>query len=146
MTDVTVKQLLSDSKLVGCMIRNLPSDVLENDKNEFHYINCLNREYLTNPCNIDSVTFDISRYGKYNHTIMFPNSVCEKEAIEKVEEYLSQGLTKEYYENIVDDLFHEAPWDKAEKWFLLRGDCLTDCKFLEETKIANGRLTFFIGS
>lgn len=146
MTDATIDELLLDSKLVGCMIRNLPSNVLKKSKNEFHYVNCLDREYLTEPNNIASVTFDISRYGKYTHTIKFPKLVCEKEAIEKIEKYLSKLLTQDYYEKIVNDLFHEAPWAKAKTWFVTRGDCLTDCKFLEDSRIINGNLTLWMGS
>lgn len=147
MTDATAEQMLSDSKLVGCMIRGLPSVVLECDKNKFKYINSLDRKYLTDRYNIHSVKFNISRYGKYKHTIKFENLVCEQYAIEKVEEYLSKPVTEKYYNKIVNDLFHEKPWETAKKWFTCRGDCLTDAKFLEETYIdVNGRLTFFIGS
>lgn len=146
MTDANADQMLLDSKLVGCMVRGLPSCVLKGHENKFKYINCLRREYLTNPPNINSVKFDISRYGAYTHTIEFPNLVCENEVIEKVEEYLSELLTEEYYNKIVDDLFHQMPWEKAKKHFTVRGDCLTDCKFLENTKVINGQLIFGMGS
>lgn len=146
MTDATADQMLLDSKLAGCMIRGLPSSVLKGNKNKFKYINCLDRKYLTNPRNINSVRFNISRYGAYNHTIEFPNLVCEKEAIEKVEKFLSEPLTEEYYNKIVDDLFHEMPWEEAKKHFTVRGNCLTDRKFLEDTQVINGQLMFFIGS
>ena len=146
MTDANAEQMLLDSKLVGCMIRGLPSSVLNQDKKRFKYINCLHREYSTNCHNINSVIFNISIYGKYSHMFEFPNLVCEKEAIEKVEEYLSEPLTEEYYNIIVDDLFHELPWEKAKMCFIVRGDCLTDCKFLEYTKVIDGKLTFTMGS
>jgi hypothetical protein len=147
MTDATTEQMLSDSKLVGCMIRGLPSSTLECDTNKFKYINSLDRKYVTDRHNISSVKFNISRYGKYNHVIKFPILVCERDAIEKVEEYLSKPLTEKFYNKIVDDLFHESPWATAEKWFTCRGDCLTDAKFLEETYVTtSGVLTFFIGS
>lgn len=146
MTDATSEEMLSDSKLIGCMIRGLPSSALNEEKNKFKYVNCLHREYLTNPKNIKSVVFDISRYGAYNHMLEFENLICEKEAIEKVEEYLSKPLRKKYYNKIVNDLFHEMPWKEAKKHFEVRGDCLTDCKFLERTKVINGQLEFSIGS
>jgi hypothetical protein len=146
MTDATPEQMLSDSTLVGCAIRGLPSSAVNQDKSKFRYINSLDREYSINPCIINSVTFDISRYGKYTHTLEFVNRISEREAIERVEEYLSVPLTEKYYTKIADNLFHEYPWKKAKKIFKCRGDCLTDCKFLEETKIVNGNMTFFIGS
>lgn len=147
MTDATAEQMLADSKLVGCMIRGLPSTAVECDNNKFKYINCLDRKYSTDRDNISSVKFNISRYGKYNHTIKFEKLVCEEYAIGQVEEYLSKPLTEKYYNKIVGDLFHESPWETAKEWFACRGDCLTDAKFLEEAKVStSGRLTFFIGS
>lgn len=147
MTDATPEQMLLDSKLVGCMIRGLSSSALEDsDDGKFNYINCLDREYLTKPLNIKCVTFNISRYGQYTYTIEFPELVSEKEAIEKMEEYMSEPLTEEYYATIVDDLFHGESWEQAREWFKCRGDCLTDCKFLESTTVEDGELTFFIGS
>lgn len=147
MTDATSEQMLLDSKLVGCMIRGLPSSALdqEMDDDKFKYINWLNREYLTIPTNITIVIFDISRYGKYTHTINFFDPVSEKIAIEAVEQYLSEPLTKEYYLIIVDDLFHEAPWEQAKEWFKNRDERLTGCWCLERTKIKDGIFSFFIG-
>lgn len=137
---------LLDSKVVGCMIRGIDPEVLDQDPKGFKYINCLDREYKTRPKNVTSVEFDISRYGKFNHVLEFTFPLSEKEAVEKVEEYLSHPLTEEYYNGIVDDLFHQAPWEEAVEYFPCRGDCLTDCKFLENTSVVNGRMTFFIGS
>jgi hypothetical protein len=94
MTDATSEQMLLDSKLAGS---TLDQDM---DGNKFKYINCLDREYFITPFDITSVEFDISRYGKFTHTITFPDPVCEKEAIEKVEEYLSEPLTEKYYDVI----------------------------------------------
>ena len=146
MTDANSEQMLLNSKLVGCMIRGLPSSSLEQEDNKFKYANCLDREYSTELKNINQVTFKISRFGKYTHTLKFNKYVSEKKAIEKVEEYLSEPLTKEYYNRIVKDLFHESPWNKAKEDFMCRGDCLTDSKFLELVTVKNGELTFFIGS
>ena len=126
MTDANNNQIILDSKLVGCMIRDLPFSVLNEDTNKFKYINCLDRKYTKNPKNIKCVNFPISRFDKYKHLIKFPNLVSEKEAIEEVEKYLSEPLTKKYYNNIVNDLFHKMPWREAKKNFKVRGDCLTD--------------------
>lgn len=146
MTDATVEQMLLDSKLVGCMIRGLTSSAISEDGDNFKYINCLDREYSDDPCNITSVEFDISRYGKYTHTLNFDKAISEKEVITKVEEYLSEPLTEEYYSQIVDDLFHGSSYEEIKEDFLCRGHCLTDCKFLESTCVTNGKLEFFIGS
>jgi hypothetical protein len=137
--------MLPDSKVVGCMIRGLNPEVLDQHPKGFKYINCLGA-YKTTPKNITSVEFEISRYGQFTHTLEFTSPISEKEAIEKVEEYLSQALTEDYYNMIVNDLFHEYQWEEAREYFSCRGDCLTDCKFLERTYIDNGRMTFFIGS
>lgn len=137
--------MLLDSEIVTYML-GAPVIPRVEEKQYFKYINCLEREYLTEHLNITSVTFDISRYGKYQHTIEFSTAISEKAAIEAVEEYLSYPLTEGYYQNIVDDLFHEMPWEEAEKDFPTRGECLTDCRFLEQITVEDGHLTFFIGS
>ena len=138
--------VLPDSKLVGCAIRGLPATALDQgEEGGFKYVNCIG-SYKTEPKNVGSVTFDVSRYGQHSHTIKFSDPVSEKEAIEKVEKYLSKPLTEDYYSDIVDDLFHEYPWDDAKEVFKCRGDCLTDCKFLELTYLKNSNLTFFVGS
>lgn len=143
---ITAEDILCNSKFVGCMVRGLPLTAAVQGNDEFKYINCLDREYLDQPQNINSVTFDISRYGQYFHTLEFSSPVSEKIAIEKVEEYLSAPLTEDYYNNIADDLFHGLPWEEAKEEFTCRGECLTDCKFLERTYIDNGNLTFSMGS
>lgn len=83
---------------------------------------------------VGSVTFDISRYGMYKQTLNFNNLVSETEAIEQVEEYLSQQLTLEWYEKLKDDLY----FDTYESYFEdstskpCRGDLLTSLIFLDE--------------
>jgi hypothetical protein len=98
---------------------------------QFRYINCIG-EYENTRHYIRAVTFDISRYGKYEHTLKFLFPLTIKGAIEKAEEYLSQPLTKEYYQKIQDDLFHnEYDYETSIKWYNNRGDCLTDAIYLE---------------
>ena len=113
-----------------------------------HYqIYCLDRKYLDVDHNINKAIFDISRYGKYQHSIDFDFPVTEKQAIKAVEKYLSKPLTEEYYNTIKDDMFCSIEsYDDAETYYDCIGDCLSDCKFLEDTQIENGILTFFIGS
>jgi hypothetical protein len=79
---------------------------------------------------VKSILFYISRYGEHQHRINFDEIVSLDEAVFKVERFLSVPLDDEYYDKIKDDLF---PNSKRE-YFEVRGDCLGDCKFLEEIK------------
>lgn len=147
MTDATPEEMFLDSKLVGGYIRGLSKSAIEQPENEFRYANCLNREYSLTPSNISKVRFDISRYGKFEDSLEFSPPVSEKVAIEAVEAYLSRPLTKDYFEKIKGDMFHDnLPWDEAKEDYKCRGDCLTDCKFLEAIYLNGGEMTFFIGS
>ena len=56
---------------------------------------------------IKSVIFNISRYGRFNKKLIFYNFVTIRQAIENVEEYLSEKVTPDYYETIKDDLFYK---------------------------------------
>lgn len=118
------------------------------DKNvsKFRYVDCYDHSLDDQVC-VRSVEFNISRHGKYTHVIAFPKFVTVKVAIKAVEAYLSEPLTRNYYESIKDDTFHEMEWEDAIKYFHCRGHALTDTKFLESTKIdKNGLLIFFIGT
>jgi len=98
----------------------------------FRYVYCLNTETLNDRTEqVESVQFNISRYHKYKKVLEFKTPLTIKSAIEKVEEYLSQPLIREYYQVIKDDTFHNYEWGKAQKNFACRGDCLTDSVFLE---------------
>lgn len=106
------------------------------EKGKFVYTKCLdkNRKTLnTLEARCTDIRFDISRYGQYTHTIGFAIPISVRQAIKAVEEYLSEPLTQEYYDKIKDDLFCDGEeWEEAKKYFKCKGDCLTDCKFLEE--------------
>ena len=128
---------MTDSHLIS-------SSVFDKEK-KFKFINCIG-DYKITPENVNSATFKISRYGKHQRTIKFLNPISEKEAIATVEEYLSQPLTEDYYNQICDDLFDSLSWIQARECFYSRGECLTQCIFLEKTFIKGGNLTFFIGS
>ena len=52
---------------------------------------------------IKSVIFNISRYGRFNKKLIFYNFVTIRQAIENVEEYLSEKVTPDYYETIKDE-------------------------------------------
>jgi hypothetical protein len=51
---------------------------------------------------IDSITFDITRHYNIQHTLIFETTKTEAEAILEVEKWLSEKITKEYYDYILD--------------------------------------------
>lgn len=53
---------------------------------------------------IYSITFPITRYEEFSHTLKFKKGVSEKKAIDAVEEYLSQPMTEAYWKKIKSDL------------------------------------------
>ena len=85
---------------------------------------------------VTSVTFPISRYGQYEHTIAFADPVTELEAVEAAETYLSAAITKAYYNKISDDLCY----DKVDFEGLAaigmtnRGELLTSLTILERVE------------
>jgi len=96
-----------------------------------------------------SVKFDISRYGKYKHTLVFPTQISVEDAIEKAEEYLSEPITEEYYNTVRDDLFcHEFTWEDVKNKNYCRGDLLSDAIFLESVNVSrrSGCVTLRCGS
>jgi hypothetical protein len=91
---------------------------------------------------VKSITFDISRYGKHTHCISFAEPVFIDKAIYEVERFLSVPLDDEYYNQVKDDLFHTI-----RHYYQVRGDCLSDLKFLEDIKeIEQGVFTLLCGS
>lgn len=145
--DANPQEMLMDSKLVGAAIRGLPKSAVEQPKDGFQYANYLDREYSTTSCNVNLVKFEISRYGKFEESLTFDSPVSEKTAIEAVEAYLSEPLTKLYFENIKEDMFHnDLPWEEAKEYYQCRGDCLTDARFLERVYYNDGTMSFAIGS
>lgn len=129
---------------LAAAFRGLPP--VKQEEGKFKYVNSRNCAYDKKK-DVKSVKFSISRYGKYEETIIFNAPVTQKDAIEAVEKYLSVPLTQEYYEKIQDDTFHEYPWETAKEFFKCRGAVMTDAIFLEGTKInSDGQLTFSIGS
>ncbi len=82
---------------------------------------------------ITSVRFNISRYGKYTHTIYFDEPTTVAEAIAAAEEFLSVRITKVWFNSVADDLWHQKPeWEEAQKYFICKGDVLGDSKFIED--------------
>lgn len=96
---------------------------------------------------VQSVEFDVSRYGDVSKTIEFDEPVSVSYAVLTVERYLSLPLSQEYYDEIKEDLFDdEMDWEDAQKEYENRGACLTDCRFLEQAKLVGTKLTLSCGS
>ena len=109
----------------------------------FKYINCMSSICLDE--NISSVVFDISRGGKYTHTIYFEKALAETHAIAAAEKFLSQPLTEDYYNAIKDDLLNDdMPWEEAQFEYEHRGACLKDCYFLENATYHHSTLTLHV--
>lgn len=110
----------------------------------FRYTICNNlKKELKSKILITSVTFDVSRYGKYNHKINFNNPISIMNSIEKVEEFLSEKVSENYYRNIKDDLFYTfSDYGRDMEYIcsLTRGQLLTDCIYLVEIEIYKNSL------
>ncbi len=78
---------------------------------------------------VKSITFDISRYGKYKHKINFNNAINTKDAIKYVEQFLSKKCTIEFFNKVKDDLYDDS--DDYFEEIKYRGDLLSDCMNLE---------------
>ena len=92
----------------------------------FKFKNILNRQYDTTRV-LFMVTFAISEYGDYTHSIKFKMPMTEKEAILEVEKYLSKPLTEDYYNLILDGLEDSGiGWEFARKFYKCRGEVLGD--------------------
>lgn len=99
--------------------------------------------------NISRIYFDISRYGKYNYYIDFDHKVSELEAIKTVENFLSGKITKEYYDQIKDDLLNDdLTFEELESHgYECRGDLLSSCTFLEDIQhLEDGVISISCGS
>ena len=107
--------------------------------NLFEYIICDNlKKKIRDKSLITSVTFNISRYGKYTFKIEFDEPISIINSIEKVEEFLSKKVSENYYNHVKDDLFYSfADYNRDIKYIcsLTRGELLTDCIYLEEIQI-----------
>ena len=93
---------------------------------------------LPNNCELDNINkcysfvdFCISRYGRIWHTLKFDDPVSEEEAIERVEEYLSQPVDDTYYNRVKSNLF---PGITREE-LVIRRDALGDCVFIERITV-----------
>lgn len=132
---------------MGWLLDTIDEIRKDNLKNKFVYNNSLGREYDKS---INKIVFSISRYGKYKHTINFDKFVTEKKAIKSAESYLSEPLTKDYYDKIRDDLFVNVKTEYEEACkdynYICRGHCLSDAIYLEESKRVENTIFLLCGS
>jgi len=114
--------------------------------NDFKYKLCI--ELNDTKKIVEQITFNISRYRKYKHTIKFDEFVTQKFAVQKAEEWLSEKVTIEYYNIIKDDLFGSLK-ECADLNNILnkkKGQLLSDCIFLEEADMLSTHLFIDCGS
>ena len=70
---------------------------------------------------VEKITFDISRYRKYTHTIEFSEPVTKSYAVKQVEAWLSVPVSQEYFDLVGDDC--DWNWDEIKE-DTVRGDLL----------------------
>lgn len=142
----TAPATLPSSAAVGAIFRGLPPEAAQPPEVGFRYVNCLGREYDDTVARVGSLSFEVSRYGKFCITHVFTTPVTEKRAVEAAEMYLSQPLTEDYYARIQHDTFHRLPWAEAKDAFACRGAVLTDARFLEVMRMTGDQLSLITGS
>lgn len=117
------------------------------DKPFFQYRNSLARMYDYKQPVAAAVRFSASRYGKYKTTLHFKEKKTEAQLIHAAERYLSQRVTKSFFELVKDDLFPSN--EEQPKWqdYAIRGDLLGDCVYLESASVdTEGVLILTCGS
>ncbi len=122
----------------GCILRKLPAEILQRivkmDAPETLDHRCQGRwafDLFPPPTRerlVTSVTFWLSRGSKYPHTLYFRAPVTELETVKKAELYLSQPLTKEYYDRVKDDIRYECKKLSYSEWIAYWGDARGSCK------------------
>ena len=91
-----------------------------------------NYDYMYYSEHLYAISFNTSRYGKHRETLYFQDQVTRSRAIKEAEHYLSEPLTKEYFDNVKDDLeIKNLTWEEAQEMFNCRGDVLGDSKIIE---------------
>lgn len=104
------------------------------------------KEYNDKKKNVESVAFDISRYGALYHVINFKKPVTVKKAIKEAEKFLSKPLTKYWFDKIMKaEPKWKLSWD-VYKDDSCRGDLLGGKTFLEEANMNRGRLFLECGT
>jgi len=117
-------------------------------KNAFEYTNSLERAYDARNDVFTGVIFHISRFGKHRAAITADPPVTEAGGIALAEAYLSQTLTKDFYDIVKDDVgCGTIPWSRRPSDFTIRGDCVGDSLFVEEIEAdGEGNMRIVCGS
>jgi hypothetical protein len=68
------------------------------------------------------------------------------EAVMQAERYLSQPLDRVYFQRIEKHSFMYKNWKEARELYTIRGDALSDARFLEVLNVNNGVLEIECGS
>ena len=142
------EKLLQANKFVDDLDKQNEHDInlSENIIKDFKYTLCIELDDTKKI--VDQITFNISRFRKYKHSIEFNEFVTKKFAVQKAEEWLSEKVTIEHYNLVKDDLIFSLRECDDLNYILSinKGQLLTDCIFLEEADIYSTRLFIDCGS
>jgi hypothetical protein len=116
-----------------------------NNKN-FKYTLCIELDNTQKI--VDRITFNISRFRKYKHSIKFNEFVTKKMALQKAEEWLSERVTIEHYNLVKNDLNISLVECEDLNYILSKnkGYLLTDCIYLEKAYMYSTHLFIDCGS
>jgi hypothetical protein len=141
---LNIKMVLPEEYDLQEQLEILNKKVKEKYNNTFKYKICIELDDTKKI--IDQITFNISRFRKYKHSIEFNEFVTQKYAVQKAEEWLSEKVTIEHYNIIKDDLTFWNHDDLNDILSKNRGQLLTDCIFLEEANVYSTHLFIDCGS
>lgn len=141
---LNIKMVLPEDYDLQEQLEILNKKVKEKYNNTFKYKICIELDDTKKI--IDKITFNISRFRKYKHTIEFNEFVTQKYAVQKAEEWLSEKVTIEHYNIIKDDLTFWNHDDLNDILNKNRGQLLTECIFLEEANVYSTHLFIDCGS
>ncbi len=95
---------------------------------------------------VSTIVFPISRYGKVTCILTFSEPVTMNDAVESVEFYLSEPMTKDYFDCVADDSFGSPIWEQAQKQWPYRYSALSDARFLEDVQLKGTQAYVIVGS
>ena len=95
---------------------------------------------------VNAVKFCISRDWRVWRTLRFRVPMTRMEAVIQAERYLSKPLDRVYFQHIEKHSFMYNNWKEARGLYTIRGDALSDARFLEVLNVNNGVLTIETGS